>query len=1007
MDKNKALDMVTLISSDGKTCTNYTFNEENHFINELIKEINNIPIEVVFDCHGVLDTIEPNVQIFPEFEKYKNAVCCSYVSRNGKMREKARREIMNRIANKQIKFGVLIFGRGKKHNRYKYYDIGSKAWFCKLVQTKIFVDDGLDHVSSVKSNDKSTNVIFIRSGEENKERKIKENLNAVKNVLKQVISVPTLSDYYTFIKKKKILTSNNTSSNNSSSSSSIFVATLKKKQQLLNKSLLPNKSLKRTLSDEAKKLFKLGLDNDDDNNNNNDNYSSLMYGDDNSNNHLQTNNNNCSSKNKKQQNNNKRLSQQKRSTIRLSFCERLEQRKASFTKICEPISIRIAETARNKFKKLKRVKQLYIRRVSDGFGVDLNEDDFIQLSWLQDGDVVYIGKNPSSPPLSKNNNNNTNGMNSRIDDNCINSTTDNVLLPPSIANSRKQIAIPPFSSTMQKNSMFVIHPKGTKQEQTQILNNALEIFNNTLSPFPILEAGTALQEVRDAFNVVPRNHRLYEKKTDLISCFDYRDVNENTFPNLNHASNLKQYKLWALRRECRGLLLDRKTGNVLARRFHKFFNIGEMEETSIENLPALSNETIMLRKIDGCIVSPLLLANNFNNYISSYNQDDEYDEDDNGKRRKGRKKKGKKSTKEKKRKKGKRNMEEQLQTEKTLRWATKTVLSAELEKFINDNKKEDAIQNIIEFSWICIEKLNATPIFEWCRRDHPIVVQHQSDNLLLLAVRHMGNGLYMPDTCLREFAKAFGVAVVPRLKINNVDAGLKELANEIASGTQPRWKNQEGAVLSWPDRGIFVKVKTAWYVGEHGTWKISSSKSHGMLKSNGRLGNIVKHCLPNIDADAIPSRELLASCLSKDIDDVISLVSHQCPILAKALREFNVEVNDSIQRLHQELATWASEMKTRFGKSKSKFAKTVKSTIYIYNNNNNNNSHSMHCWSERTLILHGRSHASLDEALSSLRHDLLKYMQQGEEQVQDIMSSLHVSWPPPSIENTLKRTKKN
>ena len=48
MDKNKALDMVTLISSDGKTCTNYTFNEENHFINELIKEINNIPIEVVF-----------------------------------------------------------------------------------------------------------------------------------------------------------------------------------------------------------------------------------------------------------------------------------------------------------------------------------------------------------------------------------------------------------------------------------------------------------------------------------------------------------------------------------------------------------------------------------------------------------------------------------------------------------------------------------------------------------------------------------------------------------------------------------------------------------------------------------------------------------------------------------------------------------------------------------------------------------------------------------------------
>ena len=52
------------------------------------------------------------ISINSEFEKYKNAVCCSYVGRKSKLREVARRDIMSRIVNIQIKFGVLIFGRG-------------------------------------------------------------------------------------------------------------------------------------------------------------------------------------------------------------------------------------------------------------------------------------------------------------------------------------------------------------------------------------------------------------------------------------------------------------------------------------------------------------------------------------------------------------------------------------------------------------------------------------------------------------------------------------------------------------------------------------------------------------------------------------------------------------------------------------------------------------------------------------------------------------------------------
>lgn len=47
---------------------------------------------------------------------------------------------------------------------------------------------------------------------------------------------------------------------------------------------------------------------------------------------------------------------------------------------------------------------------------------------------------------------------------------------------------------------------------------------------------------------------------------------------------LDAYGALAVRRECRGLLLHPVTGQVLARRFHKFFNVNELEETTGDRL---------------------------------------------------------------------------------------------------------------------------------------------------------------------------------------------------------------------------------------------------------------------------------------------------------------------------------------------------------------------------------------------------------------------------------------
>lgn len=73
----------------------------------------------------------------------------------------------------------------------------------------------------------------------------------------------------------------------------------------------------------------------------------------------------------------------------------------------------------------------------------------------------------------------------------------------------------------------------------------------------------------------------------------------------------------AVRRECRGLLLDARSGVVLARRFHKFFNINERPETEelrVADLMRRAGEDNggsvpfeVLEKVDGTLCSPLLL----------------------------------------------------------------------------------------------------------------------------------------------------------------------------------------------------------------------------------------------------------------------------------------------------------------------------------------------------------------------------------------------------------------
>jgi RNA ligase len=73
---------------------------------------------------------------------------------------------------------------------------------------------------------------------------------------------------------------------------------------------------------------------------------------------------------------------------------------------------------------------------------------------------------------------------------------------------------------------------------------------------------------------------------------------DTTFPRVISACD-------AIRRECRGLVFD-KNGWILARRFHKFFNLNEREETLARNVD-FSKPHSVLAKIDGSMISPVII----------------------------------------------------------------------------------------------------------------------------------------------------------------------------------------------------------------------------------------------------------------------------------------------------------------------------------------------------------------------------------------------------------------
>jgi RNA ligase len=190
-------------------------------------------------------------------------------------------------------------------------------------------------------------------------------------------------------------------------------------------------------------------------------------------------------------------------------------------------------------------------------------------------------------------------------------------------------------------------------------------------------------EGRDEFIVVQK---------DGYQVVNYAVMMEDSFPPI-------ESELDALRRECRGLVFDLE-GKLINRRFHKFFNVNERDETRLENVD-LSVKHHILEKLDGSMVSPCIV----NGHV---------------------------------------------------RWMTKmgiTDTSMEAEVYVAKNPQYATVAKS------CLDS-DTTPVFEWCSNKNRIVLSYPEDQLVLTAIRDNRTGNYAGHEYLQRVGFENNIPVV-------------------------------------------------------------------------------------------------------------------------------------------------------------------------------------------------------------------------------------------------------
>ncbi len=374
--------------------------------------------------------------------------------------------------------------------------------------------------------------------------------------------------------------------------------------------------------------------------------------------------------------------------------------------------------------------------------------------------------------------------------------------------------------------------------------------------------------------------------------FDYRNANSlaELFPDPSQAPRgARERWMRAARRECRGLLVCSRTGRVLARRFHKFFNIDERDETRISTLRLrMASGAWAAHKIDGMLASALLLP--FDETSASYKPD---------------------------------SMDSRLR----LVWATRAAVNRDIESFITRSDAKDST-GFASLARGAAER-GRTALFEWCPAGRSVgVIRHGKPQLVLLAIRDNTTGAYATPGHVEAQAREHRVPVAGFLDLKRLAVGggpgaygggesaarvdksmtrssqLDQIVTQVAA-----WEGKEGVVLCLGDQHqTHVKVKSTWY-----TAMASAAKQGGGVSAAGTLVGLLR-ARPTLSG--VPARALWGFALSEGKDDALPAALR---LLAQGGREveahagwlkcFCGSVSQGTARLHGDFDAWGAQIR--------------------------------------------------------------------------------------------------
>jgi len=242
-----------------------------------------------------------------------------------------------------------------------------------------------------------------------------------------------------------------------------------------------------------------------------------------------------------------------------------------------------------------------------------------------------------------------------------------------------------------------------------------------------------------------------------------------------------------IRRECRGIIFDTATGDIIRRPFHKFFNVNERDETQ-DNVVDLSRPHAILEKLDGSMIAPFVVNDQ-------------------------------------------------------LIWGTKmgaTEVAEPVEDFVLLH------ENYSQFARFLIRR-GYTPIFEWCSRKQRIVLDYKEDQLILTAIRDLTTGRYMSWDLVTNTADQYFIPVVGKWE-TGIDMDNKTMSSFVRYVRD--LEDVEGFVVRFSD-GHMIKLKCDWYVQIHkAKEKILQDRNIVELILDDKLDDVKAH-LPQEDRDRL------------------------------------------------------------------------------------------------------------------------------------------------------------